>query len=132
MFKLNTKANAPQWFTFTKDKQIEVRIRPASLYTFPRFPNDQGDFELTPKDFLDMCSALIVDWKGVNDEDNKPVKCSINNKILALEQIDDLSAWVMKNSTEISESIKVIEAKKEKDLKNLSKSPIGETPKSEK
>ncbi len=132
MFKLNTKANNPQWFKFPQDKEIEVRIRPASMYTFPRFPNDQGEYDLTPKDFCDMCVALIVDWKGVIDENDKPVKCSIQNKLQAVEQIEGFSTWVMEKSTALSQGISVEEVKQEQELKNLPKSPDGETPKSEK
>jgi len=127
MFKLDKKLSEPKWFKYPQDETVEILIRPISVYDFPILPNSQGEFDLTPPHLRTLCVNLIEDWKGVPGDQ----KCTTETKIRALNQNDlGFATWILKEATEL----KTINEKdgKEPDLKNLPKSPVGETPKSEK
>lgn len=114
MYKLNTKANKPQWFKYDKNESVELLISPLSIYNFKRLPSQQG-FELTIEEYAYLLDKLLVDWKGVYDTDEKEITCTSEIKRLIADVDQDMASFILKKATELKEKISI----KEESVKNL-------------
>jgi len=126
MRKINTKPLKGRWFTYPDDKEIEVLIRPFSLFNMSKMPSTEVS-EINVTDFFDNFNYVCLDWKGLVDEDDAPIKCDADNKKMIYDYFQELIGFVIEKAMEMRSEII-----SEKSVKNLSKSPDGETPKSEK
>jgi len=125
--KFNKKGSSPQWKDF--NPEVKILVRPLSMYTLERLPSDTANFEMSPSEIKNMVTKLIVDWKGIVDENGKELPCNDENKGMVIDYVEMIGPFVMDAASELKEGAGIV---KEKESKNLSESPDGETPKSEK
>jgi len=126
MKKINTKPLKGKWLKFPDDEDIEVLVRPYSLFNMNRIPSGD-EAEINISEFYDSFEYVTLDWKGIRDEDDKPLKCNDENKRVIYDFFQELVAFIIQQSMEMRSQIV-----SEEEVKNLSKSPGGVTPKSEK
>jgi len=126
MKKINTKPLKGKWFTFPDDEEISVLIKPFSLFNMNRMPSENIE-DVNVADFFDNFKYVCLDWKGLIDEDDKPLECNEENKRVVYDYFQELVAFVIDNSMKSRNDVVSGES-----AKNLSKSPVGKTPKSEK
>lgn len=127
MIKVNSKANKSKWITHPEEKSLEMLIRPLSLYALQKLPDGTGE-NFTGQDFCDIFVYAVEDWKGIGDENGEKLICNRDNKLGFINQQVELASWAVQESTKLKEEYEI----KEEEVKNLPKSPDGETPKSEK
>ncbi len=123
MFKIDTKLEAGKWFDYP-DSPIKLKIRPRSMYFLAISPGE--NYTPTIKDVFELYDYALVDWGGIGDENGKKIECNTENKFALINQNDDIGAFVIDKSNELREG-----AVSEQEAKNLKKSPVGVTPKSE-
>ena len=125
MIKVNSKIESGKWFTHPDNETIQFKIKPTSIYSLKKAPGD--DIEITMPDIVDMYVYSLVDWKGIDNEDGKPLKCNYDSKMAFLNQYDELAAFVITKAGEMKKELSEALASK-----NLPESQSGETPKKEK
>ncbi len=126
MRKFNIKPIKGVWVPLPDDKEVSVNIKPTSVFVLKKLPSD--DAKITIEDGWNMFNAMLIDWKGIVAEDDKPIKCNEENKRMIFEYDQDLVSFVMEECNKLRES--VIGEKKQ--IKNLSSSQPGEDQKKEK
>lgn len=126
MKKINTKPLKGKWFPFPDDKDISVLIKPFSLFNMNRMPSENIE-EVNVAEFFDNFEYVCLDWKGLVDEDDSPLVCNTENKKVIYDYFQELVGFVIEQSMAMRSEIVSGES-----AKNLSKSPSGKTPKSEK
>ena len=125
MFSISPKLEAGKWFDYPEIKGMRLKIRPRSMYSLNIVPGEA--YQPTTKDVFEMYDYALIDWEGVGDEDGKKLACNSENKFALINQNDEIGAFVITKSAELRDGdVTELEAK------NLKKSPVGETPKSEK
>lgn len=107
MLKFNKKASEPQWVKYAEDESVEILIKPLSMYYLKKLPT--GNIELTSEEFGNLICELIVDWKGIFDEDEKPLPCTKETKLLIADHAQDLAAFVMTTASEMKGKITIRE-----------------------
>ena len=124
MRTIKNKSIKGVWVPFPDDKDVQILIRPFSLFTMTKMPNED-DVDFT--EFWNIFNYCVVDWKGINDEDNKPLKCNEETKKIVYDFDQELVGFIVEQSSNAREGLVSGKA-----VKNLSKSPDGEDKKSEK
>jgi len=125
MISIDPKLQAGTWFTHPDEETLQFKLRPTSIYSLNKTPGETVD--ITLPDVVDMYLYCLIDWKGVGDPDDKPLKCNKENKLAFLNQHDNLATYVVTKSGELKNDLVEAQA-----AKNLQKSQPGETQKSEK
>lgn len=75
----------------------------------------------------DLLDRILVDWKGILDEDGNEIKCTKQNKLMILQGYPLLAgAWLECSRQIISRYDEFIQKDKEKTLKNSKTSSSGE------
>lgn len=124
MRKFNTKNIKGKWITHPEDKEVQVRIRPFSLFSFTKIPTEEN---VDMSQFWGIFNYCVLDWKGFVDSNDKPMKCTEENKRIVFDYDQDIILFVVNEASEMRESVV-----SEKEVKNLSTSQPGETAKQEK
>ena len=111
MRKINTKTTEGVWVKYPEDQDIQFLIRPFSIFNLQRMPSaENADF--TIDEYWTIFNYCLVDWKGIYDENDKPLKCNEQNKKLIADHIQDLATFV------IEEAVKAKGNVSEKAVKN--------------
>jgi len=100
---INKQISKGKWFTYPKDKSIELLIRPLSIYDFNKLPSES--LEITPEEFGNFASNLLLDWKGIIDEKGKPLKCDEDNKKLLADHDQELASFIMNMAAELKNDV---------------------------
>ena len=103
MFKVSKQAAKPQWVKYKGDESVELLINPLSLYYFQKLPTD--NLELTSEQFGELICKLIVDFKGIYDDDDKEMKCTEENKLLIADHAQPIAIFVIDTSRALKEKI---------------------------
>ena len=106
MLKLKMKADKEKWFDY--DEDIAFLIRPFPLSERAILPRINNIYELMYKE-AEYC---LVDWKGIIDDDDKPVKCIDKNKAFLLNFCSDYVKFITDKSSELVESLSESTSKK--------------------
>jgi len=102
---INKSATEAKWFKFGKtNSKVEFLIRP--------FRFSIMKLEDVSTGMMQQFTYCVVDWKGINDEKEKPLECNDENKEFLYDYYDDVRGFVF----EKQEELKVV---REKSLKNL-------------
>ena len=97
MLKLNKKIVKGMWYSFPDDEDIEIKIKP-----FP-FTKNLFEYLNAGKDIetnqvaqaILMFMECVIDWKGLLDGDNVPLKCNKENKEIVFENVPDIVSFVL-------------------------------------
>lgn len=103
MKNFNTKPLKGLWYTYPKDKDIQVLVRPFSLFSMNTMPSEDAK-EVNIKDFYNNFEYVVLDWKGMNI-DGKPAKCRPEDKKFIYENFQELVGFVIESSMKARESI---------------------------
>jgi len=126
-FKVDVKKEAGKWFDYDGIEGVKIRlkIKPRSMYGINLTPGE--NYQPSTEDIWKMFDYSLIDWEGIDGEDDKPLPCTPEAKFAMINQNDEIGVFVMTKSNEMREGDVT-----EKQAKNLKKSPDGATPKSEK
>ena len=124
MRKYNQKTAKGEWIVFPEDEEVQILVRPFSLFNLTRLPSED-DFNF--KQFLEIYDYCVLDWKGIQDDEGKPLKCNDENKKMVFNFDQELVLFVVNESTKLRDKILT-----EKEVKNSETSQPGETTKQEK
>ncbi len=123
MKKYNTKPTKGEWIAHPDDKEVQVKIRPFSLFSLTKLPSaDNVDMS----EVWNIFNYSVLDWKGFEGEDGS-LECNEENKKLVYDFDQDIVVFVTEKAGVLRD--KVVGGK---DLKNLSTSQRGDTKKSDK
>lgn len=104
--KINLKLAKAKWIKNPDDPELEIKIRPFPMSQGMWFPDSQEDImEYSWKRF----NYCVMDWKGIIDENDKPLPCNEKNKKYIFDYVQDVMMWV---SVEIRNCISDISAQK--------------------
>ena len=106
MIKINKSKNKERWFDY--DEDVKFLIRPFPLSQRALTPSGM-DLE---KVLLKQASYTLVDWQGIVDEDDNPVKCTDENKEFVLDYSQDLVIFICEKSKEINDELVKVNTKK--------------------
>jgi len=105
-----------QWFDFGPGTRLKIRPYPATL---SNMAFRDGAIVIAGASSFDMFQHCLVDWEGVNDADDKPLKLTpeVKKKVfdfrLGQQEIDgntlSISDFVLRKAREISDSIEADE-----------------------
>jgi len=109
--KLNTKVDKGEWYDYTAttsgtDVAASFRVRP-----FP-YSFIEANTEDIVKELWNHFKYCLVDWKDVTDTNDKPLKCTDENKKAVFDYSEDVREFVFSKSREKLDEIN-------KQLKNL-------------
>ena len=89
--KINKKILSSKWFTYkAKGVNVEVHLRPFPFSNIKLSTEESGAMEHLWSQF-DYC---VIDWKGIDGEDDKPLECTEENKLLVFDYIADIREFV--------------------------------------
>jgi hypothetical protein len=115
------KKNNTKWIKFEQEPEIEFLLKPFSVLYLTKIPSETN---YTPETLWETFNHSVIDWKGINGEDGKPLKCTPENKRFVAEAWYDILTFVVLESSKLS-------TEKEPEIKNSSKSLPGAGPRSE-
>jgi hypothetical protein len=102
MLKINTKANPEgRWYKYAEGVEFQIRPLTSQVLRDLRKSVTQTRMEVNPTtrvmvsvDHVDddkyndvLNDHLLMDWKGIGNEDGEPLECNLENKKLILNQI---------------------------------------------
>ncbi len=123
MKKFNTKQTKGEWITHPDDKEVQIKIRPFSLFSITKIPSaDNVDMS----EVWNIFNYSVIGWRGLENEDG-PMDCNEANKKLVYDFDQDLVVFVTSEAATLRD--KVVGGK---DLKNSSTSQPGATKKQDK
>ena len=104
--KLNQSYLKPKWVEFEESKGVSFKIIPFPeshnvILSFDNIDSIEIKFKM-----FDYC---VVDWKGVNGEDDKPLECNSENKRDIFTNSKDVMIFIINKSFENQD--KIIEKK---------------------
>ena len=105
MYKINKKATKEQWVSYTGNPSVEFLIKPLSLYYFKKLPSSDNLQNITAGNYLDMVCQLIVDWKGIYDQDEKIIDCTDENKKMIVDYDSDIASFIIQESGKLRSGV---------------------------
>jgi hypothetical protein len=124
MKKLSKKSTTAQWIKFPDDEEIELLIRPFSLFNLNKTPTETT---FTIQDMWEVFNYSLIDWKGLVGDDDKKLEVIEESKALIFDFDQSIVSFVVEQASKLRESILSVP-----EAKNLSTSQPGDTPKKEK
>ncbi len=118
MKKYNTQHTKGKWITHPDDKDVQVKVRPFSLFSLTKLPS-VDNVDMT--EVWNIFNYVVLNWKGFEGEDG-PMECNEANKKLVYDFDQDIVVFVTEQAGTLRD--KVVG---EKDLKNSSTSQRGDT-----
>lgn len=103
--KISRKIKMEKWEKFNGKVEFLIRMFPFS---------ELNGLEKIGKLLSEQFCYCIVDWKGLTDEDDKPLICDDENKLFLYDYYEDVRNFVF-------EKIKLLNEKEVKNLKNSKK-----------
>lgn len=95
--KLNLKYVDGKWVDFREDAQVKIRMLPMSKSL------SMADGEVDLDAMSTIFTECVVDWKGFVDEDDKPIECSPENKLLMFDCFMELVGFVVEEQNNLRE-----------------------------
>jgi len=123
MRDFNKKLIKGEWVKFVDDPDIEFLIRPFSLFSLTKLPNEDN-VDMT--EFWNIFNYIVLQWKGIKIN-GKEAKCDEENKKIVYDYDQDLVVFAVNAAGEQREKTVT-----RQEIVNLKKSPDGEQPKQEK
>jgi hypothetical protein len=111
MLKINTKKSEGQWIPYPEDKNVQFLIRPFSIFTLSRLPSEETMAQLSPEEYWQIFNYCLMDWKGIYDTEEKPLKCNENNKKIVADHFMELASFVVTQAVTLKASFSEKEAK---------------------
>ena len=125
MRKFNTVEKKDEWYQpFKDEKDVKIKVKPFSVLHLIKLPSDAGEFGVP--EMFNVFMKCAVDWKGIVDAKDKPLKFTDENKKRVFEQDIELGSLVVSHA--ISLKTQVL---KDDESKNLSPSQSGQATKEE-
>jgi len=106
MLKLNKKANKEKWFDY--DEDIAFLIRPFPLSEKALSPSESNILDILTK----IAKYSLVDWKGVVDENDKPIKCDEENKTFLLNYSEEIIYFICDHAKKMNSDLVKLPLKK--------------------
>lgn len=125
MRKIKLQTTKGTWLEFPEDPEVKLLIKPISVFALSILPSEK---EMKPTDGWNMFNYMLLDWKGLVDENDKDIKCNEENKKVIFDYDQELVAFVLEKSSELREDV----TGGQKELKNSKTSQPGEVTKQEK
>ena len=124
MRKFDKKSLKGTWVKFPEDEEVQLLLKPFSLFNLTKLPNEQSlDFDKV----WDIFNYCVLGWKGIVDSDGKEIPCDEKNKKMVFDYDGDILTFVLDQSGVLREGMVTA-----KEIKNLQTSQPGETQKKEK
>jgi len=105
--KINKSLIEAKWIEFKEAKGVSFKIRPFpvshNVIRTSIAKNDQVE------SFFKIFDYCVVDWKGINGEDDKPLECNTENKKFLFDYSESIMMFVINKSAEDKD--KIIEKK---------------------
>jgi len=105
--KINKKKYKERWVKVVDDVEVLLRPFPMSQAVFA--PGSDESFAKAVKNKFMYC---VVDWKGIVDEDDKPVPCDDENKEFVFDFISELRDAIADKLSTIDKLDQVNESEK--------------------
>jgi len=125
MRKYNIKPIKGVWINFPND-DVEIKVKPVSVFSLKKIPSEQDT--LTIEDGWSLFNGMVMDWKGIVDEGDNPIKCNEESKKIVYEFDQELVSFVIEECNKLREDF----IGSEKSRKNSKTSQPGEDQKKEK
>lgn len=106
MITLNKGKAKEQWFKY--DEDVSFLIRP---FPFSGRSLSTGEANISEM-LVAQASYCVIDWKGINDEKDKPVKCNDENKKFLFDYSNELFNFVCEKNIELNNKLINISQKK--------------------
>lgn len=94
MKKINKKATKGQWIVDKDDKDIQYLIKPFSIFNINKMPSEDLS-QVNPSEYYIIFNHALQDWKGIVDDNDKPLACNEENKKLIYDYDQDLVSFVL-------------------------------------
>jgi hypothetical protein len=89
------KLQKNKWLVLPEEKDVQFLIKPFSVLYLKTVPTDEN---ISSELMWDVFRAVVVDWKGLQDENGKDMKCTDENKRKVAEQFNDILSFVFSES----------------------------------
>jgi len=109
MRNYNKKIVDGTWITFPEDKEVQIKIKPFSLFSMIKDPNNES---YNAETFWAIFNHIVLDWKGVQS-DGKKLECNEENKKFVFDYDQPIALFVINESSAMRTQII-----SEKELKN--------------
>ena len=84
-----------------------------SIYAMKVLPSEGSEFVMSAETLFDMINHILIDWKGVGDENGKEIKCDEENKRLFLDADQETASYLITKASEMKNQLI-----KEEEVKN--------------
>jgi hypothetical protein len=101
MKKYNTKPTKGEWIALPEDEEVQIKIRPFSLFSLTKVPS-ADDVDMS--EIWNIFNYCIIDWKGIEGEDG-PLECNEDNKRLVYDYDQDLVVFVTNHAGSLREKV---------------------------
>jgi len=92
--KINKKNVEAKWFKFGKgNSKVEFLIRP--------FKFSVMKLDNVAEGMMQQFNYCTTDWKGINDENDKPLECNDENKQYLYDYYTDVREFVFEKQEEL-------------------------------
>lgn len=105
--KINKSRLKEQWVKIDEDVEVLLQPFPASRNIFQSVENRELD-----KIYWKMFNYSVLDWKGLVDENDKPLECNEENKQVVFDFAQEVMMEITSKITEISNIVDIEEEKK--------------------
>jgi len=95
MRKFNKKVIDGRWITFPKDEEVQVKIKPFSLFSMIKLPSDEA---YNADSFWTIFNFVVIEWKGLQS-DEKDLPCDEENKRFVFDYDQEFALFVIKESS---------------------------------
>lgn len=101
--KVNKKATQEKWFEMDSNKDVKFLIRPFPMF-MRRYDNTSDNLSQY-KNGKEKFMYCVVDWKGIIDEEDKPLKCNKENKEYIFDFVAPLAIFIVTKISEFDDII---------------------------
>ena len=108
MRKINKSKIKDNWYIFDKDDTVEFKIRPFPLTNMLIGYVNKVDLMNLMWQKFNYC---ILDWKGIQDDKDKDLKCNEENKKFVFDWDEEIVIYIGNKLTQLQEIINPIEKK---------------------
>jgi len=95
-----------KWFEY--DEDVSFLIRPFPISEQALSPSSYNILEVLLKQAL----YCLIDWKGIVDVNNKPIKCNEENKQFMIDYSEDLMTFINTKAKEMTAGVIKLPSKK--------------------
>ena len=101
MKKFNVKTTKGEWLKFLEDEEVELNIRPFSLFSLTKVPSEET-VDMTQ--LWNIFNYCLIDWKGIEGETG-PMECNEENKKIVYDYDQQLVAFVVARASELRDNV---------------------------